>query len=60
MFTMVTFSMLTGLSLTAPQLVRAAEEAGGHSGPNPYLVGGVAFGILMSLLFITTRFNSER
>jgi Na+/melibiose symporter-like transporter len=40
--------------------VRAAEEGVEAGGANPYLIGGIAFGILMTLLFITTRFNSER
>jgi hypothetical protein len=52
--------MFTSLpAVLTPAVVRAAEEVA-ESGANPYLIGGIAFGILMTLLFITTRFNSER
>jgi Na+/melibiose symporter-like transporter len=53
--------MLTSVSAALiPTVVRAAEEGAEAGGTHPYLIGGIAFGILMTLLFITTRFNSER
>ncbi|MFD3549414.1 hypothetical protein ACFWUW_28095 [Streptomyces sp. NPDC058655] len=53
------------LSSTAHNLVvLAAEGAGQHSGShdslNPYLTGGAAFGILMLMLWVTTRLNRDR
>ncbi|GAA3498047.1 hypothetical protein GCM10019016_051500 [Streptomyces prasinosporus] len=49
---------------TAVQLVTLAAEGGEHGGNheslNPYLTGGAALGILLLLLWITTRFNRDR
>lgn len=41
-------------------VLRLAEGAEEHSGPNHWLVGGVALGILLLLLLVTTRFNADR
>jgi hypothetical protein len=51
---------LSALTIAAPSLVRAAEEAAEHSGASPWLIGGVAFGLLMALLGITMTFNADR
>jgi hypothetical protein len=37
----------------------AATQANG-GGPNPYLFGGLAFGILVFLLVVTLQFDRER
>lgn len=54
--------MVSSIATAVTTVVVAAEEAaeGAHSGPNHYLIGGIAFGILLLLLFITTRFNVDR
>ncbi len=48
----------------AAQLVTLASEGGEHSGNheslNPYLIGGLVLLALLTLLWITTRFNRDR
>ncbi|GGR40164.1 MULTISPECIES: hypothetical protein [Streptomyces] len=41
-------------------LAEGAEHGGNHESLNPYLTGIGAFGALMLLLWITTRFNRDR
>ncbi|MCY0944377.1 MULTISPECIES: hypothetical protein [Streptomyces] len=52
------------LSSTAHNLVvlasEGAEHGGNHSSLNPYLTGGAALGILLLMLWITTRLNRDR
>ena len=48
------------LSLVLPLVLRAAEEAGGHSGPNPYLIGLLTLGILLALLGGLVAFGGGR
>ncbi|MEV6835557.1 hypothetical protein AB0N17_13745 [Streptomyces sp. NPDC051133] len=49
------------LHRAATQLVTLAEAEGGHHNSlNPAVTGGVALGILLLLLWITTRFNRDR
>ncbi len=46
---------------TAAQLATLAESEGGHHNSlNPAVTGGCALGILLLLLWITTRFNRDR
>lgn len=55
---------LMSLSSTAHNLVvlasEGAEHGGNHSSLNPFLTGGAAFGILVLMLWITTRLNRDR
>ncbi|WP_265568837.1 hypothetical protein [Streptomyces hygroscopicus] len=44
---------------TAAQLATLAESEA-HESLNPFLTGGSALGILLLLLWITTRFNRDR
>ncbi|MEU4151042.1 MULTISPECIES: hypothetical protein [unclassified Streptomyces] len=48
----------------AVQLVTLAaeteERGGNHNSLNPAVTGGCALGILLLLLWITTRFNRDR
>ncbi|MFF5634826.1 hypothetical protein [Streptomyces sp. NPDC012825] len=37
-----------------------AEHGGNHESLSPYLTGFGAFGVLLLLLWITTRFNRDR
>ncbi|MFD9304519.1 hypothetical protein ACFWCB_18010 [Streptomyces sp. NPDC060048] len=53
------------LASTAQTLVVLASEGaeqhgGNHDSLSPYLTGGAAFGILLLLLWITTRLNRDR
>ncbi|MFI8090236.1 hypothetical protein ACIF9R_18250 [Streptomyces sp. NPDC086080] len=52
------------LHSTAAQLVTLAAEGGEHGGNhdslNPYLIGGLTLLLLLTLLWITTRFNRDR
>ncbi|MCX5390673.1 hypothetical protein ABZY68_07425 [Streptomyces sp. NPDC006482] len=41
-------------------LAEGAEHGGNHDSLNPYLTGIGAFGVLLLLLWITTRFNRDR
>ncbi|MEU5216010.1 hypothetical protein AB0G79_07400 [Streptomyces sp. NPDC020807] len=41
-------------------LAEGAEHGGNHDSLNPYLTGFGAFGALLLLLWITTRFNRDR
>ncbi|MER5964024.1 hypothetical protein [Streptomyces sp. NPDC002057] len=41
-------------------LAEGAEHGGNHESLSPYLTGLGAFGALMLLLWITTRFNRDR
>lgn len=46
-------------STVLPRLATLAE-GGNHPSLQPLLTGGCALGILLLLLFITTRFNRDR
>ena len=46
------------MSLTS--LVITASESGGESAVNPYVVGGIALGILLALLLILLAFAGVR
>ncbi len=46
-------------SLTLP-LVLSAAEGVGHSGPNPYLIAGIVFAILIGLLVGLVAFGGGR
>ncbi|MFE2287048.1 hypothetical protein ACFXDJ_23125 [Streptomyces sp. NPDC059443] len=54
------------LASTAHSLVVLAAEGGAeqhggnHDSLNPFLTGGAAFGILLLLLWVTTRLNRDR
>ncbi|WP_405492958.1 hypothetical protein [Streptomyces sp. NBC_00096] len=53
------------LASTAHNLVVLASEGaeqhgGNHNSLNPFLTGGAAFGILLLLLWVTTRLNRDR
>ncbi|MER7954911.1 MULTISPECIES: hypothetical protein [unclassified Streptomyces] len=41
-------------------LAEGAEHGGNHDSLSPYLTGFGAFGALLLLLWITTRFNRDR
>lgn len=41
-------------------LAEAGEHNSGHDALNPYLTGFGALGVLLTLLWITTRFNRDR
>ncbi|CAM5491216.1 hypothetical protein STANM309S_02730 [Streptomyces tanashiensis] len=41
-------------------LAEGAEHGGNHDSLSPYLTGFGAFGVLLLLLWITTRFNRDR
>ncbi|MEU8518166.1 hypothetical protein [Streptomyces sp. NBC_01216] len=41
-------------------LAEGAEHGGSHESLSPYLTGLGAFGALLLLLWITTRFNRDR
>ncbi|MBV2357316.1 hypothetical protein KUM39_23575 [Streptomyces sp. J2-1] len=48
-------------SVAAQLVTLAADEHGGnHNSLNPAVTGGCALGILLLLLWITTRFNRDR
>ena len=47
------------LSLTLPLVLAAAEE-GGHSGPNPYFIGGLTLFILLGMLLALVAFGGGR
>ncbi|MFJ9517788.1 hypothetical protein ACIRPK_05905 [Kitasatospora sp. NPDC101801] len=42
------------------KLAEGASEGGNHESLSPYLTGGAGLGILLLLLWITTRFNRDR
>lgn len=46
-------------SLVLPLVLRAAEE-GGHSGPNPWLIGGVVLLIFLGTLAGLVSFGGGR
>ena len=48
------------LSLALPLVLRAAEESGGHSGPNPWVIGVLVLGILLALLGGLVAFGGGR
>ncbi|MCX4778355.1 MULTISPECIES: hypothetical protein [unclassified Streptomyces] len=53
------------LASTAHNLVVLASEGaekhgGNHDSLSPYLTGGAAFGILLLMLWVTTRLNRDR
>jgi hypothetical protein len=51
------------LASTAANLVTLAEGAehgGNHESLSPYLTGGGALFVLLTMLWITTRFNRDR
>ncbi|MFJ9340704.1 hypothetical protein ACIRP0_15610 [Streptomyces sp. NPDC101733] len=52
------------LPTTAHNLVllasEGAEHGGNHDSLSPYLTGGAALGILLLMLWVTTRLNRDR
>jgi hypothetical protein len=52
-------SAMSPISATTLQQI-ASEAHERHSSLNPVFVGACAFGILLLLLWITTRFNKDR
>ncbi|MCX2969893.1 hypothetical protein WDH52_06935 [Streptomyces sp. TRM70308] len=54
--TMTLPSSATALTL----LAQSGEHGGQHASLNPWLIGGVGLLGLLTLLWITTRFNRDR
>jgi hypothetical protein len=55
-----TMSALTSAHSIAINLAEGHHEENSHSSLEPFLIGGLALGALLLLLFIVTRFNRDR
>ncbi|MBB1255503.1 hypothetical protein [Streptomyces alkaliterrae] len=47
-------------ALFLAQLAQGGEHGGQHASLNPLVIGLVALGVLLLMLFVTTSFNRDR